>query len=431
MASFEGTLGKGGNRRLEGALSFNRTAIKMTYEGSFNRNGKPHGQGKMGLPDGSLYEGEFQDGEIQGIGLRTYPDSSSYSGAFESGERQGEGVFLGPNPDHYRYEGTFASNKMHGEGELVFGHEGKDHYAGDFYDNNFHGRGILTLGSGIRIEGTFVRGKPEGHCKVEFEGGQTYEGEMLQGSRCGLGTLNDGNGFHYEGNWVNDGPAEPAVEIVKRADDSAKVNDDGDENAPMADDDAAGASEQDQLAHFITDEDGNTVLECKCEQRLPTLSFDVISGYREVEPEQKTAEEVEAEEAAAAAAAAEAKSKKGKKGKGGKRGKSEEEDGEQKEEKEPERVLVLCTAEEGRPFVLVARMIVEAAEAAEGNEAEGKAKDGEEVKCGEEAKKVCSKQLLGEIFLHIRFSHATTIRNRMLTPTSTALQWPSHLQREP
>ena len=109
MASFQGTLAKGGNRRLEGTLTFDRTAIKMRYEGSFGRNGRPHGSGTLGLPDGSVYEGDFEEGEIQGTGLRTYVDSSSYSGDFQQGERHGQGVFLGPNPVRCsRTEGAFA-----------------------------------------------------------------------------------------------------------------------------------------------------------------------------------------------------------------------------------------------------------------------------------------------------------------------------------
>ena len=98
MTSFEGKLARGGNRRISGALSYDRTTIKLRYEGSFNANGKPHGKGKMKLPDGSLYEGDFSEGEIQGSGLRTYLDSSSYSGMFHEGERHGQGLFLGPNP---------------------------------------------------------------------------------------------------------------------------------------------------------------------------------------------------------------------------------------------------------------------------------------------------------------------------------------------
>ena len=232
----------------------------------------------------------------------------------------------------------------------------------------------------------FAKGKAEGRCKVDFEEGQTYEGEMLHGLRSGLGKLVDGNGFQYEGNWIDGVPAEPAAEIVLRADEATKAEP-YDAAADAAWEEARQNSEP-MDARFSTTEDGNVFLMCVGSeaQDLPTLSFDVISGYREVEPEEKTAEQMEAEAAAAAAAEAEAaKAKKGKKGKGGKKGKAEEDDDGAEEEKEPERVAVLCTAEQGRPFELVAQRVVDdaAQEGDEGKETEDEAKGGEE---GEEKK---------------------------------------------
>jgi len=43
------------------------------------------------MKDGTYYEGNFQEGEINGKGERRYPDGSIYKGEFKSGERHGYG----------------------------------------------------------------------------------------------------------------------------------------------------------------------------------------------------------------------------------------------------------------------------------------------------------------------------------------------------
>ena len=42
--------------------------------------------------NGSSFEGNFENGEMNGAGLRRWPDGSTYSGQFRRGEMSGEGV---------------------------------------------------------------------------------------------------------------------------------------------------------------------------------------------------------------------------------------------------------------------------------------------------------------------------------------------------
>ena len=46
------------------------------------------------MGDGSVFEGPFVKGEIEGRGLRRWPDGSTYSGWFKSGEMDGQGSAL-------------------------------------------------------------------------------------------------------------------------------------------------------------------------------------------------------------------------------------------------------------------------------------------------------------------------------------------------
>ena len=65
------------------------------------------------MADGSYYEGEFEDGEIQGHGYRYFAiNKNTYSGEFCQGEMNGQGVM------HYGngsvYEGQWYRNRREG-----------------------------------------------------------------------------------------------------------------------------------------------------------------------------------------------------------------------------------------------------------------------------------------------------------------------------
>jgi hypothetical protein len=59
----------------------------------------------------TTYEGEFDDGEIEGVGLKRWPSSS---GQFHQGEMYGEGVYLSANGE--KYEGHWENSQRCGHG---------------------------------------------------------------------------------------------------------------------------------------------------------------------------------------------------------------------------------------------------------------------------------------------------------------------------
>ena len=65
------------------------------------------------MADGSYYEGEFENGEIEGNGFRYFSGTGNqYSGQFHMGEFHGKGVMK--YTDGSVYEGEWNRNKKEG-----------------------------------------------------------------------------------------------------------------------------------------------------------------------------------------------------------------------------------------------------------------------------------------------------------------------------
>lgn len=75
------------------------------------------GHGKLVMADGSFYEGEFINGEIEGHGFRKWASSgNTYSGQFCNGELNGCGVMT--YGTGAVYEGEFQNNRKEGQGTV-------------------------------------------------------------------------------------------------------------------------------------------------------------------------------------------------------------------------------------------------------------------------------------------------------------------------
>jgi antitoxin component YwqK of YwqJK toxin-antitoxin module len=83
--------------------------IKVDYKGQ-TENGKPHGWGKAYSRDGSMYDGEWKDGLMDGKGQEFYPDGTlQYDGYYKDGFRHGRG------------KSYFKNGKLGFDGEWVRG----------------------------------------------------------------------------------------------------------------------------------------------------------------------------------------------------------------------------------------------------------------------------------------------------------------------
>ena len=133
---------------------------KAAYTGQVLGGATPHGEGRAEWPDGSYYEGSFQQGIPWGQG--TYyksQDQSLYTGDFYAGFAQGEGVLKYGNGD--RYEGQFAGGQMHGKGTYTF--KSGDQYVGQLTFGTFQGEGTYTYATGEKYIGQFENNKFHGY----------------------------------------------------------------------------------------------------------------------------------------------------------------------------------------------------------------------------------------------------------------------------
>jgi hypothetical protein len=53
-----------------------------------------HGKGKLELPNGCFYEGEYRDDRKEGFGVFTWPDGRRYEGDWVDGKQEGEGWYI-------------------------------------------------------------------------------------------------------------------------------------------------------------------------------------------------------------------------------------------------------------------------------------------------------------------------------------------------
>ena len=107
-----------GERAWGWAQQPSNTAINLLHtSASTHRRQVKHGEGALALPDGSVYEGEFTEGEITGRGRRTYPGGMRYEGDLFRGEKHGQGKLR--YADGSEYDGGWVEQRRQGSGKLV------------------------------------------------------------------------------------------------------------------------------------------------------------------------------------------------------------------------------------------------------------------------------------------------------------------------
>lgn len=185
------------------------------YEGEWSK-GKKHGHGKLVMADGSFYEGQFIDGEIQGHGFRRWASTGNeYTGQFVKGELNGHGVMV--YGDGSRYEGEWIENRREGEGKLT--NKDGSIYEGSFHKHRRHGEGKWILSDGDVYEGDWVNNLRQGHGIMKFVDGTIYGGQWWGDVFNGEGSMFHNSGVSYEGMWVNGRPEVETVQIRITGDD--------------------------------------------------------------------------------------------------------------------------------------------------------------------------------------------------------------------
>lgn len=123
-----------------------------------------HGQREfreeLTLENGAKYEGEWLLGsEIrQGKGMQIWPDGSLYEGWWQENKANGKGRLIHADGDIY--DGYWKDDKAHGYG--VYSHLDGARYEGYWQEDKQHGKGLETWPDGASYEGDYVEGKKHG-----------------------------------------------------------------------------------------------------------------------------------------------------------------------------------------------------------------------------------------------------------------------------
>jgi len=113
------------------------------------------------FPDGSTYNGEWANGEVEGQGTYTWASGTKYIGQFKGGVPHGEGELI--FKDGTLYKGVLSQGQIGGgEGQVQFrsGMEGGQgsKFEGGFEEAAANGRGVFKYPNSP-TEGAWARGK--------------------------------------------------------------------------------------------------------------------------------------------------------------------------------------------------------------------------------------------------------------------------------
>lgn len=147
---------------LSGRLeSITSTGGRARFEGTFlndPHHGGPtfHGQGQRRNVDGSVYTGEWKDGQPDGNGEWHAPPPSfeSYLGEWKNGKRHGFGIHKFANGD--MYEGDWKEGKFHDRGQ--YNYANGDKFCG-IWDMGIKAHGSFYFHDGRSSRRTYQNGR--------------------------------------------------------------------------------------------------------------------------------------------------------------------------------------------------------------------------------------------------------------------------------
>ncbi len=153
-----------------------------------------NGEGVFAYPDGSKYEGQFQNSKPDGWGTFSYPNEDRYVGSFKAGLKHGKGTFY--------YADSTQSTGDWSEGEYIGNLQIEHGRVGCVEGDCKNGRGTYIYKEGAaKYTGTFANGFPDGQGVIYYANGERYRGEWALGSFNGKGTLYLSDGTEVTGFW--------------------------------------------------------------------------------------------------------------------------------------------------------------------------------------------------------------------------------------
>ncbi|XP_057977667.1 phosphatidylinositol 4-phosphate 5-kinase 8-like isoform X2 [Malania oleifera] len=169
------------------------------YLGSF-RGLLPHSKGKYTWSDGTVYDGDWEEGKMTGKGQIFWSSGATYEGDFSGGYLHGSGTYTKSDGSNYR--GVWRMNIQHGFGRKQYSNS--DVYEGSWKEGVFEGSGRYDWSTGNTYIGNWKSGKMCGRGVMKWANGDLYDGFWLDGFRHGSGFYRFADGAYYFGTWTRD-----------------------------------------------------------------------------------------------------------------------------------------------------------------------------------------------------------------------------------
>ena len=147
--------------------------------------------------DDFVFEGNLQNGKINGEGIITYHSNNKLICNFR--DNQIKGVTKIINEENDIYVGNFEHNNANGIGYIKTSKE--LFYGGYWLNNNQHGFGYEKWTKGGGYEGEYIKGNKDGIGSLFFLQGGLYEGAFTNNEMNGIGVFSFADGRKYYGNW--------------------------------------------------------------------------------------------------------------------------------------------------------------------------------------------------------------------------------------
>lgn len=168
-----------------------------------------NGRGIYIYPSGTIYIGDFKDGEIDGIGVCHYSDGSKYQGQWSYRYPEGRGTKTFANGK--KWTGNWKKGKPVDEaGEVIAdlgvgvdaAQQSFNIQSGCLEGNCVDGSGIFAYPDGSKYDGQFDKNKPNGWGTFFYPDKSRYVGTFKSGQPNGKGTLYQNDGNKLSGEWA-------------------------------------------------------------------------------------------------------------------------------------------------------------------------------------------------------------------------------------
>ncbi|CAF3443636.1 unnamed protein product [Rotaria sp. Silwood1] len=165
-----------------------------SYEGDRNEKNERHGFGKATLPNGDTYEGQYQNGKRHGTGTYRFSNTAR---DYVKNKRHGKGIFY--YPDGSKYDGDWNENVREGYGTYTY--PNNDTYEGEWKNHQRHGKGTYTYAATkAQYIGTWINGKRQGPGELQFNR-YRYVGKFRENYPKGKGKFVFKNGYQQNGEY--------------------------------------------------------------------------------------------------------------------------------------------------------------------------------------------------------------------------------------